>query len=250
VHYPKTLPPGHIAVLHEDPNLGAALSDRALARAARVAFAPALVIERNEALHVPSALVPHFGLLLIEGTLGARTQVDDRSHLELLGPGDLIRPWISVGDDAPPGASMDWVVVDETRLAVLDRRFSAAVASWPELASTLMERLIERNRRLNLQVAIGSVKTVERRILLSLWHFASRWGRQTSDGMTLDLPLTHEQLGEIVMARRPTVTEALSRLKETGALSQVSERWILSAGRPHELEAMESRIGLVTPAPR
>ena len=237
-------------MLHEDPGLAAGLSHRALAKAASAALAPAIVMPRGGKPEIAEVLAPHFGLLVLDGTLGARTEVDDRRHLEILGSGDLIRPWVSVGEDAPSGAHMEWLVFEDARLAVLDRRFSAAVANWPELASALMGRLVERARRLTLQVAIGSVKTVERRILLILWHFASRWGRPARAGIVLELPLTHEQLGEIVMARRPTVTEALTRLRKAGALRQEPDGWLLTAPPPYELHSLERQVGLVSSGAR
>ncbi|MBS1860679.1 MAG: winged helix-turn-helix domain-containing protein [Actinobacteria bacterium] len=72
-----------------------------------------------------------------------------------------------------------------------------------------------------------------------LWHFADRWGRVRRDGVVVDLQLSHRTLGELVGARRPTVTSALGRLREAGRLAATEDgRWLLLgeppgfAGRP------------------
>src|SRR5437763_1397840 len=63
-----------------------------------------------------------FGLLILDGLLGRRVRVGRTVGTELLGVGDIIRPW----DDAYPfeliPAALDWRVFSPTRMAVLDER--------------------------------------------------------------------------------------------------------------------------------
>ena len=61
-------------------------------------------------------------------------------------------------------------------------------------------------------MAIVHQARVDVRLHMLLWHLAARWGRVRSDGTVLRLRLTHAVLADLVAARRPTVTTALSEL--------------------------------------
>ena len=61
-------------------------------------------------------------------------------------------------------------------------------------------------------MAIVHQARVDVRLHMLLWHLAARWGRVRSDGTVLRLRLTHAVLADLVAARRPTVTTALSDL--------------------------------------
>jgi CRP-like cAMP-binding protein len=65
-----------------------------------------------------------------------------------------------------------------------------------------------------------------------LWHLASRWGRVRGDGVTVPIKLTHSVLADLVAARRPTVTTALSELSKRGAVQPVTEGWLLRGQPP------------------
>lgn len=71
---------------------------------------------------------------------------------------------------------------------------------------------------------------VEERILSLLSHLAGRWGQVTAQGVTLTLPVTHEVLGALIGARRPTVSLALLALDQQQLLSRREDRsWLLPA---------------------
>jgi hypothetical protein len=65
-----------------------------------------------------------------------------------------------------------------------------------------------------------------------LWNLAGRWGRVRSDGIVVPLRLTHTVLADLVAARRPTVTSALSELARQGAVRAIREGWLLSGNAP------------------
>src|SRR4051794_7212941 len=74
-----------------------------------------------------------FGLLIFRGGAPRELPLDGVTSLELLGPGDVTRPW----DDPPGGAvlghSVSWSVLNEARMAVLDRRVVSRFGAYPEL---------------------------------------------------------------------------------------------------------------------
>ena len=183
----------------------------------------------------PALLHPAaFGLLVIDGLLGARMAIGDEVHLELLGRGDFLRPWVHIDPEASVPAELCWEAFEETSVAVLDERFAAAVSPWPEVSAALMHRLVLRARHLTFQLAMVGVERIDERLLIALWHFADRWGRVTPEGVVVDLALTHSQMAEVVRAARPSLSTAVSELRRRGALSLTrgSGRWVLHGDPP------------------
>lgn len=172
------------------------------------------------------------GVLVLDGTLVRRVHVGGRHRAELLGGGDLLRPWQESDATGLPGdASLR--AIAPLRLAVLDRRFAARAARWPDLLCALVERALARSRTLADQLALAHLPGVDQRLLTLFRQFADRWGVVSPDGVLLRMRLSHELLGEIVGARRPTVTTALSALSERGELVRCRDRtWLLPGDPP------------------
>jgi hypothetical protein len=218
-----------ISVLDADPDLGQALSPEDLALARRHAVARVLSIEEGEwfphhALHAP---YPKVGLLIIAGLVTRELTVVGRTTTELLGAGDLIRPWDQdAGLEGLP-FEVHWHVHESTRIAVLDRRFAMVVGRWPDLVDAVITRALDRSRWLSLQLAISQVTRVDGRLLILFWQLAERWGRVSPDGVRLPLRLTHQTLGKLVGARRPSVTTALSGLARAGLVERTPGGWLL-----------------------
>jgi hypothetical protein len=73
-------------------------------------------------------------------------------------------------------------------------------------------------------LAIVHQARVDVRLHMLFWHLAARWGRVRADGVALPLRLTHSVLAELVAARRPTVTSALTDLARRGLVRPVAAR--------------------------
>lgn len=171
------------------------------------------------------------GLLVLEGLLLSGVDLGGQPRSEVLGPGDLIRPW---DDD---GHAVRWTALDPLTLAVLDERFAAAAARWPGLVSALVGRAAARSRRLAVQLAMTDIRRIEDRLLAFFWHVAEPWGTAEPDGVVIPLRLTHEELSHVVGAQRPTVTTALRKLVRAGALRRRRDRcWVLRPQRPPSLQ--------------
>ena len=131
-----------------------------------------------------------------------------------------------------------WTVLSPLTLAVLDRRFAAAMTHYPEITAALLDRLSERSLRLATTQAISQLTRVDRRLKALFWHLAERWGRVSGDGVIVPLALTHRLLGQLVGARRPTVSSALSELATRGELVRRPDgSWLLPGDPPdaHQL---------------
>ena len=178
---------------------------------------------------------PSLGLLVLDGLMLRTVTLDRRKCPELIGAGDVLRPW-DEHDDPAAVTSSGWVVLVPTTLAVLDAQVTAVTCRFPVVVRNLLARTVQRTRLLAVQMAIAHVRHAETRLLLLLWHLAERWGRVTPQGVHLPLPLKHEVLAHLACMRRPTASSALARLQRVGELERCEDATWLLLGDPPELE--------------
>jgi len=184
------------------------------------------------------ATADHVGLLIIDGILSRELVVADHVSAELLGPGDLVRPWQPSSRTGLLPVDAVWTVLSPLTVAVLDRRFAAEMSRYPEITASLFDRLSERSLRLATTQAISQLTRVDRRLKALFWHLAERWGRVSGDGVIVPLALTHRILGQLVGARRPTVSTALSELAEREELMRRPDGSWLLRGDPPDAESL------------
>jgi CRP/FNR family transcriptional regulator, cyclic AMP receptor protein len=153
-----------------------------------------------------------FAALVVEGLMTRERALANSTSSEIIGPGDVLDPW-SPEPGMLPG-QMIWTAMVPTKVALLDHRFLLGVRRWPLLALRLFERVSEQNARISMHVAINGIPKVEHRILAMLWHLAGVYGKVRPDGVVIPLHLTHEAIGHLIGARRPTVSLALTALVE------------------------------------
>jgi CRP-like cAMP-binding protein len=184
-----------------------------------------------------AAAAPGPGLLVLEGVLAVNVRVGDRIAAELLGQGDLVE-CSGHEDDALLACAVDWRALVPMRFAVLDAAFADRVRPWPQIMQTLLRRAERRARNLNVQRAIASQPRLEVRLALLLWHLAASWGRVEPGGIRLPLPLTHQLLGRLVGAERPSVSHALARLARSGLVTGHGDEWHLHGKIEDQLACM------------
>ena len=173
------------------------------------------------------------GLLVLDGMLLHSVTVGREPRSELVGAGDVIRPWEHEDDAASVPFESTWEVVHPTRLGVLDSRFASHVCRWPQLMPELIGRATRRSRWLALQLAVAELRRVDDRLMLFFWHMADRWGRVRLDGVLVPLPVTHDVLAQLIGVQRPTVTSAIRRLSEAGMICRQRDKtWLLRPKPP------------------
>lgn len=224
-------------VLEEDGELAGAIPREQRAQAARDCLARtfAIPVGRWWGSSVPSPGDGGIGLLVLRGLLIRRVGIDGRFGAEVLGTGDLLRPWQGEGDQPTLPVTTGWKVIEPVRVAVLDEPFAQRAARYPSLSGRFVARALERSRNLAVNMAIVQQARVDVRLHMLLWHLAARWGRVRSGGVSLPLRLTHSVLADLAAARRPTVTSALSELARRDLVKQVDDGWLLCGNPPGEL---------------
>ncbi|HJS93257.1 MAG TPA: helix-turn-helix domain-containing protein [Solirubrobacteraceae bacterium] len=197
-------------------------------------------------LELPQLLSRHraFGATVFEGLVMSSLRIGGQTGIHLLGPGDLLVPrnelwptWL---------AELDFRTATSARLGLLGNDLLAAIYQWPRLLQGLYKSLGDQLQRLNVQLVVCQLPRVEDRVMAMLWLLADSWGHVTPGGVRVPLALTHETLGGLVGARRPTVTLALRKLTDDGALVPQDHGWLLVAPPPQPEEPTQ-RIAPVPP---
>ncbi len=222
-----------VHVLHEDPELAKALSEEDRRELTQALRAPLITVEDGS--WQPPVYEPDrtYGLLVLDGLLGRRLRVGAATAIELLGQGDILRPWQKVQESAIP-ASVEWRILSPARIAVLDERVTRVIGRRPELSVAFSSRLLRRCQTADYLAAVGHLTRVEDRLLAVLWHLATNWGRVTPQGIRIPFRLTHQMLGELVGAKRPSVTIGLRYLREQGEVARSRDGRYLLTGTPPE----------------
>ncbi len=206
-------------------------------------LAVAGVLRRNNA----------FAAALLEGVLVHSLQVGEQAGIQLLGPGDLL---VQSNDTAPSWLhDVAFRAPAPVRMTILGDGFLGAARRVPRLIPALYECLADQMQRLSSQLVICQLPRVDQRVLAMLWLLAESWGHVTPGGVRLPLSLTHETLGSLIGARRPTVTLALRKLSEKGSVVRQESGWLLlepppePEGTPKELAPELAGISLSRWAP-
>ncbi len=227
-----------VRVLEHDPSLAEAIPPEFRERAIAECVAREMTIPTGRWRGTPLVTGGGIGigLLMLDGLLVRRVGIEGRFGAELLGEGDLLRP--SEGNDELPTLPMTvgWRVLETARVAVLDDAFMRHLAEFPQLGGRLVGRAVSRSRNIAVNMAIVHQARVDVRLHMLFWHLAARWGRVGSEGVTVPLRLTHAVLAELVAARRPTVTSALTLLGRRGLVRSTGQGWLLTGEAPGDGE--------------
>jgi hypothetical protein len=242
-------PAGRVALLDVDPDLAGRTTPAELAGLRDKLTAPVYRIPSGT-MPVPPRREAHLGYLVLKGLLLYEVSACGRATAELLGTGDLVRPW---GRDLTRMLPTDakWTVLEQVLLADLGLAATTRMSDRPEVVESLVTRCADRAEALAIQRAITAHVRVDVRVLAYLWHLADRFGVVVPGAVKLDIPLTHAVLARLVGARRPTVTTALQRLIQLGYLRREGRAFVLvgDASTVDELERRSPSRDFALPSP-
>jgi CRP/FNR family cyclic AMP-dependent transcriptional regulator len=239
-------PRSRVALLKVDAGLRSAVPELERPVAERVVLVPRRELGpgpwRTELLRADEDVL---AALVVRGIVTREITVAGRRSAELLGPGDVFHPW--AGSDTVVPSTLRWASDSRAVIAVLDGRFLAAARRWPQLIAVVHQRLAEQLERATLRAAIMALPRVEQRILGVFWQLAERWGTVRSEGVFIQLAITHELIGQLIGAQRPTVSLSLQALAGEGLLQRTSrDAWMLRHDSRHALPDVGA-IGTIHP---
>jgi len=230
---------GRIALLDVDPDLASGLSaeDRAVVRTELTV--PVFRLPTGQMPLAPTPDGDHLGYLIFKGLLLYEVWVCGRATAELLGPGDLIRPWAREASGTV-AVETRWMVLEQALLGDLAPVDRQRLARSGDVVAGLVKRAADRAEATAIQRSIAAHVRVDVRVLAYLWHLADRFGVVVPGAVRLNVPLTHAVLARLVGARRPTVTTALQRLMQLGYLRRDGRAFMLN-GDASAVEELERR---------
>jgi CRP-like cAMP-binding protein len=85
-------------------------------------------------------------------------------------------------------------------------------------------------------------RSMENRLLDLLWWLASRFGKALPGGYCTGIPLTHQELADIIGSTRVTTTRMLRQLEEAGKLERPDDRQLLLKEQPRCLGMRKLRF--------
>jgi len=224
-----------VPLLDVRPELARYLSadDRAELRAVTL---PVIVAGPGR-LDLDGILAAHkaFGATVCNGMVMSSLRVGEQTGIHVLGPGDTLPSSGEIGPDWLEPS--EFTTATEVQLGLFGNDLLVTAHHWPRIVEGLQASTSEQLRRLAAQMVICQLPRVEDRVVAMLWLLAESWGHVTPGGIRLPLTLTHETLGALVGARRPTVTLALRKLSEQGALVVQDSGWLLIEPPAHATDA-------------
>ncbi len=165
------------------------------------------------------------GLLVVEGLALVQVSAGRAPVGWLVGADDLVRPWEMTEVSLLAGAS--WQALAPLRVALLDGDFARRASGLDAVEEALVSKAAQTSNWLFAKSLVTGTSVIEERLLLLFALLGERWGKATSAGVVLAMPLTHQVLATLVGARRPSVSTALRELSGAGHLQRIAEGWLL-----------------------
>jgi CRP-like cAMP-binding protein len=161
---------------------------------------------------------PGDGLHLVErGHLLVRTSTEsgDTVTLDVAGPGDVLGEVALLLPDPRRSATVVALSPATTRVLTV-AAFETLRAEHPGVATAVSQLLAERVARLTRRLTEALYVSVDERVARRIAAVAVTFGGSASG---TEVPLTQQDLADLVGATRPTVNQALKRLEAQGAIS-------------------------------
>lgn len=89
----------------------------------------------------------------------------------------------------------------------------------PEAALPLVDMLVDMYRLHSERILNLEYRTVRERLISFLLTYARRFGKETEDGLVIDVPLRHQDIASSISATRETTGRELSALEKRGLLA-------------------------------
>ena len=160
----------------------------------------------------------------------------DETLLQLVGAGECIGD-VAVLDGSPRSATVIAAEATET-LVLLREHLLEAIRQNPQLALALISTLARRLRLADARLEDAYFSDLATRLARRLLQIAEQHGHATVHGIEVPLPLTQDELGEMVGGARSRVNQILGSFHDEGIL-RLEGRSVLIL----DLDALHRRAG-------
>ncbi len=132
-----------------------------------------------------------------------------------------------------PRESFAQAVQSSTIWRVAREALQEIIAVHPAIIAAVTKQVGTRLKRIESRVEHLVFRDVRSRVAFILLELAEDFGRADGRGLTIDLPLSQEELATLVGATRQSVNACLRELRQEGFVARHRNRFVLS--RPAEL---------------
>jgi CRP-like cAMP-binding protein len=159
-------------------------------------------------------------MLLIEEGLVLMSVSDRKSArrivVSLAGPGSVI---------LPPGVDERLEAFTDARVTLVSASSNRRLLEIPAAAISIMDGIRAGLQECRQSLAHFASRRHAERVRLKLIQLARSYGKVGTDGLLLEVPLTHELLADMVGSTRETVTRALAQLAHEGIIQRERGRY-------------------------
>jgi CRP-like cAMP-binding protein len=99
-------------------------------------------------------------------------------------------------------------------------KLQALIGADPQIGIELLQLLVDRMRDFHFRVGILHAESVEQRLARVLLALSRRDPLRGTDGATVPLAITHQDLADMISTRRQTVTQMLGRFTASGFIER------------------------------
>ena len=117
----------------------------------------------------------------------------------------------------------------DAHLTLIPTSTQQRLSEVPSAATIMIAALAEEIRDSRQSLARIGNRYHTNRVWSKLIQLARDHGKVETDGLLVDLPLTHELLADMIGSTRETVTRSLARLAEEGLIRRVRGRYLVVA---------------------
>ncbi len=160
--------------------------------------------------------------------------------LDLLGPGDIFGELALLGDDEPRNEFAQ--AIEDSYICMIDRSlFERLLITKPHLNLKITKFMGLRLKTIENKIQNLLFNDAEGRVFSLLQQMAHDFGEPHPEGVLINIRLTNREIGNLVKASRQTVSECIGKLRKSGKIRALNNRWLLLSQPGNDAAAKHSQ---------
>ncbi len=153
------------------------------------------------------------------------TKYGEENLLIIRKPGEILGlTWALTGQDRHIIYS---TLAPTTLLQISREQFTDFLHTNPKAALPLLDMLVDMYRLHSERILNLEYRTVRERLVSFLLTTSRRFGKETEEGLVLEVPLRHQDIASSISATRETAGRELSAMERQGLLTSAQSRIVL-----------------------
>lgn len=155
-----------------------------------------------------------------------RTYEDGREHIiHIFSEGDVFGEATLFNDVSYPASAS---VYEDAAVGVIkNSELEALIKENPDLALKLIKLLCRKLILTQQKIKDLTFKDVFSRTASQIFKLGNDYGKRVSSGLLVDMPLSRQELAEMVGTTRETISRVISKFKKEKSLSEENDRIVI-----------------------